>query len=175
MKKEPKITNPTAENERDYISLRDNDATIVAIPGTKKKYQIRWLKPFQIEKLGRLLVRKNKGQKATGTELDDVIHDVKLGAKAAAIYILDGLWTSKFKYWFLWRWFYYVRQYSFSQLQPILDEGKKKIPLGQFLVLSMSLTEAKGIVMNMRTEEAETIRLELLTEQRSQQQKNING
>ena len=98
-----------------------------------------------------------------------------MACKAAAIYILDGYWKLKFRYWFLWRWFYYVRQYDNVQLQAILEEGKKKVPLMQFLMTTMSLTAAKGTLMNMRTEEAERTLLAQATAQQQATEKQGSG
>ena len=168
MEKEPKIEQPSVEEQREYVSLRDNDATVVPILGTKKKYKLRWLKKGQIEKLSRLLIRKGDTDNEDGANdspLDAIRDDAKLTCKAAAIYILDGYWKLKFRYWFLWRWFYYVRQYDNVQLQAILEEGKKKVPLTQFLMTTMSLTGAKATLMNMRTEEAERTLRELASAQ----------
>ena len=36
MEKEPKIEQPSVSSQRTYASIRDNDATIVSILGTKK-------------------------------------------------------------------------------------------------------------------------------------------
>lgn len=177
MGKEPKIEQPSREDQRTYVSIRDNDASIVSILGTKKKYKIRWLKNGQIEKLSRLLLRKGKtdnDDEGTDDVYSAVLSDTKIGCKAAAIYILDGYWKLKFKYWFLWRWFYYIRQYDNVQLQELLDEGKKKVPLAQFFLLTMSLTEARVTLMNMRTEEAERILQEQITAQRAAMGKHTN-
>ena len=165
MEKEPKIEQPSLDAQKTYASIRDNDATVVGVLGTKKKYRIRWVKNGQIEKLSRLLIRKGDTDDKDGGEnaLDAVLSDTKLACKAAAIYILDGYWKIKFRYWFLWRWFYYVRQYDNVQLQAILDEGKKKLPLTQFLMTTMSLTGARATLMTMRTEEAERTLQELAT------------
>ena len=177
MEKEPKVEQPSVESQRTYASIRDNDATVVQILGTKKKYKIRWAKNGQIDKLSRLLIRKADTDDKDGQSdnaLDAIIDDTKLACKAAAIYILDGYWKIKFRYWFLWRWFYYIRQYDNAQLQPILDEGKKKLPLMQFLMTTTSLTGAKGTLMSMRTEEAERILQELATAQQEATGKQDN-
>ena len=177
MEKEPKVEQPSVEAQRTYASIRDNDATIVTILGTKKKYKIRWLKNGQIDKLSRLLIRKGDTDDKDGKEdnpLDAVLTDGKLACKAAAIYILDGYWKLKFRYWFLWRWFYYIRQYDNIQLQELLEEGKKKVPLSQFLMITMSLTGARATLMNMRTEEAERILQELATAQQEATEKQDN-
>lgn len=177
MEKEPKIEQPSVEAQRTYASIRDNDATIVSILGTKKKYKIRWLKNGQTDKLSRLLIRKGDTDNEDADKdnpLNAIIDDSKLACKAAAIYILDGYWKLKLRYWFLWRWFYYVRQYDNVQLQALLDEGKKKVPLTQFLMTTMSLTGARATLMNMRTEEAEHILQELATEQQEATEKQGN-
>ena len=160
MEKEQTIEQPSLSSQRTYASIRDDDATIVGILGTKKHYKIRWLKNGQIEKLSRLLIRKGATDNADASKdspLDAVLDDSKLACKAAAIIILDGYWKLKFRYWYLWRWFYYIRQYDNEQLQELLEEGKKKIPLTQFLLTTILLTEARATLMNMRTEEAERI------------------
>jgi hypothetical protein len=178
MEKEPNVEQPSVESQRTYASLRDNDATVVSILGTKKKYRIRWLKNGQIDRLSRLLIRKGETDNEDGSKdspLDAIIEDSKLACKAAAIYILDGYWKLKFRYWYLWRWFYYVRQYDNVQLQEILEEGKKKVPLTPFLLTTMSLTGARVTLMNMRTEEAERTLQELASVQRQETEKPDSG
>jgi hypothetical protein len=178
MEKEPNVEQPSVESQRTYASLRDNDATVVSILGTKKKYRIRWLKNGQIDRLSRLLIRKGETDNEDGSKdspLDAIIEDSKLACKAAAIYILDGYWKLKFRYWYLWRWFYYVRQYDNVQLQEILEEGKKKVPLTPFLLTTMSLTGARVTLMSMRTEEAERTLQELASAQRQETEKPDSG
>ena len=158
--KEPKIEQPTYDAQQIYLSMISNDAEEVGILRTKKKYKIRWLKNGQLEKLTRLLLHKKSidEQKTTGSEVyDAILEDTKLACKASAIIILDGYWKLKFRYWYLWRWFYYVRQYDKIQLHDILETGKKKVPLNQFYATIMSLTEAKDTLMRMRAKEVETI------------------
>ena len=178
MEKEPIVEQPSLQAQRAYASIRDNDATVVGVLGTKKKYKIRWLKNGQIDKLSRLLIRKGDIDNVDG-EKDDalsaVIDDSRLACKAAAIYILDGYWKLKFRYWYLWRWFYYIRQYDNVQLQEILEEGKKKVPLTQFLLTTMSLTGARATLMNMRTEEAERILQGLASERQEETEKPGSG
>lgn len=179
---EPTIGQPTAQQQREYASLRDNDPTIVAVPGTKKRYGIRWLKNGALVKLSRLLIKKRDSDDKdkdndtnTDSLLDEVIEDGKLTCKAAAIIVLNGYWKLKLKYWFQWRWFYYIRQYDCEQLRPILEEGKKKVPLIQFFQATMCLTEAKGTLMNMTMREAELIHQGLVSGQGSQTENSSSG
>lgn len=175
---ETKIEQPKVESQRTYASIRDNDATVVSILGTNKKYKIRWLKNGQTDRLSRLLIRKGDTDNEDGSKdnaLDAILDDSKLACKAAAIIVLDGYWKLKFRYWYLWRWFYYIRQYDNIQLQELLEEGKKKVPLTAFLMTTMSLTGAKATLMNMRTEEAERILQELASEQQQAMEKPDSG
>ena len=177
MEKEPKVAQPSVASQKTYASIRDNDATVVPVFGTKKKYKIRWLKNGQIDRLSRLLIRKADTDDKDGDDspLDAILDDTKLACKAAAIYVLDGYWKLKFRYWYLWRWFYYIRQYDNMQLQELLEEGKKKVPLTQFLLTTMSLTGARATLMNMRMEEAERTLQELATAQREATEKPDSG
>ena len=178
MEKEPNVEQPSVEEQRTYASLRDNDATVVPILGTRKKYKIRWLKKGQIDKLSRLLIRKGDTDDKDGngdSPLDAIREDTKLTCKAAAIYILDGYWKLKVRYWYLWRWFYYIRQYDDVQLQAILMEGQKKTPLESFLIATMLLTGARDTLMNMRMEEAERTLREQASAQRQATEKPDSG
>lgn len=178
--KEPKITQPTDEMQRIYSSLIENEPTVVTVMGTRTRYKIRWLKNGQLRKLSMLLLGNGKenaeSEKTTSSEiLDSFLNDNELACKAAAIYILDGYWKIKFLYSFLWRWFYYVKQYDNIQLQPILDEGKKKIPQIQFFYTITSLTGAKDTLMQMRQREVESILREHVMDQREEMEKQDNG
>ena len=178
MAKEPIIEQPSLDAQLLYQSIANNDADEVEILRTRKKYKIRWLKNGQLVKLGRLLLHNKSeiGDKTTGNAtLDEIIEDSKLACKAAAIFTLDGYWKIKFRYWFRWRWFYYIKQYDNIQLADLLEMGKKKVPLIQFFKTITSMTEAKGMLMNMREAEAEAILLGRDTAQRSQTESSGSG
>ena len=180
MKKEEeeKVEQPSLDAQQIYLSLISNDAEEVGILRTKKKYKIRWLKNGQLEKLSRLLLHKKTIDEKTTTGsdvMDAILADNRLACKAAAIIILDGYWKIKFRYWWLWRWFYYVRQYDNIQLHDILEVGKKKIPLNQFFATIMSLTEAKDSLMRMRAKEVEATLHGLNMAARSQTESKDNG
>ena len=177
MKKEEE-EQPSLDAQQIYLSLISNDAEEVGILRTKKKYKIRWLKNGQLEKLSRLLLHKKTIDENTTTGsdvMDAILEDNRLACKAAAIIILDGYWKIKFRYWWLWRWFYYVRQYDNIQLRDILEVGKKKVPLNQFFATIMSLTEAKDSLMRMRAKEVEATLHGLNMAARSQTENKDNG
>lgn len=170
------LEQPSADMQQLYLSLINNDADEVEVFRTKKKYKIRWIKNGQLEKLSRLLLKAGKKGKSTGIDaLDEILQDVKLACKAAAIYTLNGYWSIKFLYWFRWRWFYYIRQYDNIQLYKILETGKKKVPQMQFFYTITSLTGARTSLMMMREKEAEAILQGLSMAQRSQTESNASG
>lgn len=177
--KEPVVEQPTNEQQRAYKSMIDDTPTEVGILRTKKKYLIHWLKNGTIAKLSRLLIHKgdtdNGDETADSNVMEVIIADSKLASKAAAAIILNGFWKIKFKYWFLWRWFYYIRQYDGIQLQPILAEGKKKVPLIQFYGTTTLLTGVKDTLMQMRTQEVERTLQEQALAQLSGRQSTGNG
>lgn len=176
--KEEKLEQPNIDAQKLLLSLINNDGKEVEILRTKKKYNIRWLKNGQLMRLTRLLLHKKSDDEpmTTGSNvLDAILEDNKLACKAAAIIVLDGYWKLFFRYWFLWRWFYYVRQYDNIQLDPILEAGKKKVPQIQFFRTIMSLTEAKDTLMQMRVTEVDTILRAHATVQRSQTENNTSG
>nr|DAU28939.1 MAG TPA: hypothetical protein [Caudoviricetes sp.] len=173
--KEPIVEQPSIEMQRAYKSLTENTPTEVTIPNTNKKYLIKWLKYGQLNKLSKLLIRINNidNKNASENVLDKanmIIGDSKLACKASAIYILNGFWTLHLKYWFLWRWFYYIKQYDYAQLLPILTEGKKKVPAMQFFGTTTLLIGAKDTLLQMTTMEAERILQGLNMGQLSQEQ-----
>ncbi len=179
---EPDVKQPSLDAQRLYMAMVNNDPDEVGILRTKKKYKIRWLKNGQLEKLTRLLIgvnRKKVPDGANGTSgsyvMDAILEDAKLACKAAAIIILDGYWKLKLRYWLLWRWFYYVKEYDNIQLEPILEAGKKKVPQVQFFKTIISLTEAKDSLMRMRVEEVEAILREQSTEQPLQTESSASG
>ena len=170
------LSQPTEDEQREYLSAMNNDATEVSIVGSDKKYKVHWLKNAQIEKLSRIMLKKSKtDKKADDDILSEVVIDSMLSCQSAAIYPRRRWWKLLCLYWFRWRWFYYVREYSFIQLRDIIMEGKKKIPQMQYYAVTTLLIGAKATLMTMRAKEVEAFLHAQDTEQRSQQQKSGNG
>lgn len=158
---EPIVEQPSQAQQRELKSIIEDTPTKVGILRTKKTYNIYWLKPGTICKLSDLLIHKGKTDNDDEDIDDNVLgiikQDTKLACKAAAAMVLNGYWAIRFKWWFLWRWFYYVRQYDGIQLQPLLDVGKKKVPLMPFYGTTTLLIGVKDTLLQMRTTEVERI------------------
>lgn len=175
--KEQPLEQPSDDLQKLYTSMIEDDYTECGILHHSAKYKVRWLRNGQIEKLSRLLVGKhdNDAEDTEGSVLEAMQSDAKLACKAAAIYTLPRWWKLKLLYWIRWRWFYYVKEYSFLELKDIITEGKKKVPQMPFYTVITSLIGAKATLMTMRAKEVEAILQERDTEQRLQQQKSGNG
>ncbi len=148
--------------------------TKVLIPRTDKEYKIR--KPLmssQLEALARLLLKNNKKEL---TAMEEVLGDGKLACKAAAIYVTPGFFRLKLRYWWLWRWFYYIRQYDYIQLQPILSAGNGSTPYIDFLKTMSVLSNQKDTQMRMRAKEAEAVIQEIavMAEKRAKGNGNVD-
>lgn len=172
--KEQILQQPTDDEQREQLSLVNNDYTSVKVRG--KEYKIRWLKNCQFEKMSMILLdKKDKDDKLSDDVLDAMVHDAKNACKIAAVYTLNNFFLLKLLYWFRWRWFYYILEYSFMELNELLAEGKKKIPQIQFYAVTTLLIGARATLMTMRAKEVEAFLQEQDTELRLRQQKNGNG
>ncbi len=133
--------------------------TMVSIPRTKKKYRVRNpLTPTQLEAITILLNQHSDKSITTETA---ITQDLRIACKAAVIYLLPGFWKRKLTYWFLWRWFYYVRQYDCIQLQPIISAGYGSTPYIDFLRTVSILSNQKTTLMQMTREEGEKVLQEM--------------
>lgn len=101
-------------------------------------------------------------RKFTDIMNDKKHHPSKVNAKAVACIVLNGYWKIKFFWWMLWRWYYYVKQYHEAELSPVIEAGKKKVPVEAFLVNTISLTGMRDTMMQMTKEEVERIQAEQL-------------
>lgn len=81
--------------------------------------------------------------------------------KLVALAVLNGVFRIKFFYWFLWRWYYYVRGYSYADLVDAVVLIKKKIQLDEYW-LNMALSvEVMSSWKTLMEKEAEEYRQEL--------------
>lgn len=134
------IDQPTDKAEKALNDVIENKKTVVKLNGVNKSYKIG-------------CPHKGTMRKITDIYVEDG-NDDKISCQCAALLILNSFFKIKFFYWFLWRWFYYWKEYDDEILQPILAEGKKKLPLSQYLVNTMLVTGMKDTVMMMTKKEA---------------------
>lgn len=140
---------PSLEDEKLLNDVMEDSVDEVSIKGTDKKYKIGWLKKGTMRKITSVALEDNK---------DDM-----LSAKTSALIVLNNYWKIKFFYPILWRWFFYVKEYTDEQLSEILSVGKKKVPYIAFLTNTILVTGMRDTMMTMTKEEAERIRQGLPT------------
>lgn len=146
-----KLEKPSLESERLLNDILGDSVEHVSIRGRKGTYPIRWLKSGTMRKITDIMLRKGG--------------DDKVSCKSAALIILNNLWKIFFLYPIVWRWFFYVKQYTDDELFPIIAAGKKKVPAKNFFMNITLLTEMKDTIMIMKKEEVATTLQELSTEQ----------
>lgn len=148
------IETPSIEDERLLNDIIEDSVDEVSLKGTNKKYKIGWLK-------------KGTMRKITSVAIADGDDDM-VSAKTAALIILNNYWKIKFFYPILWRWFFYVKEYTDEQLSEIIAVGKKKVPYIQFLTNTILVTGMRDTIMTMTKAEAERIRQGLHSEKQEQ-------
>jgi hypothetical protein len=132
-----KIKQPTEEIQRELQSEIHDDSDYALV--RRKHYRIKWLKGGTRDKITNVILEEG--------------NDIKQSCQCAALMVLNGFWAIKFRYWFLWRWFYYVRQYGEEELTDLLALGKKKVPQEQYYTNTILLTALKDTSMMMKKTE----------------------
>lgn len=148
------ITQPTKEDEKLLNDAMENSIDVVAIKGTNKKYKIDWLK-------------KGTMRKISAVALEDKDDDT-LSCKTAVLMVLNNYWKIKLFYWLMWRWWFYVKEYTDDQLSEILAMSKKKVPYTPFLINTILVTGMRDTIMRMTKEEAERFHQGLATAKQQQ-------
>ena len=142
---------PIIEEERLLNSVVEDEVSRVDVRGTT--YKLKYMRNATIRKITDVMLKDGD--------------DSKVSSKCAALMVLNGYFKIKFFYWFLWRWFYYVKQYLEIELHPLIDEGKKKVRAEDYYINTIFLIGMKDTMIAMTREEAERFRQELSTAQRT--------
>ena len=167
---------PSKEAQKELISIDQDLPTKVKIPRTRKEYGITWLKPFTTNKVSQAFLENEAPSEMDSKEVVKFMATkVKIVAKIASYIILNNFWTIKLFHAIHWRWLFYVRQYDFDQLQPIIIEGKKKMGVEGYYV-SMVLAATMMDTMRMMTKvEAEQYLQDLSSAQKQPLARNTLG
>lgn len=100
----------TREDEQALVSVTENEKTEVTVRG--HRMSIGWMHPATADWISALMSKDGDENKVL--------------AKCAALIRLNGFWKCHLLYWFVWRWYYYVRQYTSLELMPLFDVAQKK-------------------------------------------------
>lgn len=129
------------EYERELNSIANNEKDVVMLHG--RKIKIGWLRRGTIRKLTTIMLDAKTDAKS----------ESQITCKLAAATVLNGFFKIKFFYPFLWRWYYYIRQYHDSELLPIIEIGKKKVQLTEYYSIMILAQGLKDTQQTMTREE----------------------
>lgn len=139
MAKEQVIEQPSDEMQALQKAVVENKADEVMLRNRKIKMKF---------------IRAGVRSKLTDIYLNES-DESKVGAKCAAIVVLNGFWAIKLFYWFLWRWFFYIKQYTDEEYIPLMSMCKKKVGVENYFLLTTLLTGMKDTLMTMTRKETE--------------------
>jgi len=146
-----------------YTELDWNLPTRVHIPGTNRYVALRGMKPGTIEKLTRLWLDRDVAIPDNSADtLKSMCKEPFFAIKEAVIMSINNFWGLLFIYPFKWRIWAYLHEYTETQMMPIIQEGKKKLPLTAHWTNMAYSTDMRTSLMKMTTMEAEQYRAELL-------------
>lgn len=156
---------PTLEQRKEYMDIVENSVSVVPIKGTKRSVRLRWMKPYTMERITKVWIERDLASSNVekGSEvLKDMCKEPYFAFKEAALMILNNDIKIRLFYGIYWRWL--AHRYDETQMEDIIDEGKKKLPLmAHYAILAYSL-DMRTDWMTMTTKEAERYRAELLLE-----------
>lgn len=160
------------EPNRDIqIELMDADQkgrTEVAVPFSKKVYKIGYMKPYTTECITKQMLRDDISLAEDVEEvyfLETMKKKSKTMAKLASYIILNNFFLIKLMHPIYWRWLYYIKSYDYGQLLPLIEEGKKKIPLAQYLMGMMYGATMMVTMKQLTSKEAKQFHQELMSGQ----------
>ena len=153
------LKQPDIEEQRELRSVENDLPENVYVRG--RIYKIKWMKNFTRKHITDTILKEG--------------NDDKQSCMCAALMVLNGFWKIKFMYWIVWRFFYYIKQYTENELTELLEMGKKKVPLDAYYANIISLTELKVTSMMMKKKEVASSLAVQNTEQPLKSEKNTDG
>ena len=156
---------PTLEQRKEYQDILDDSVSVVPIKGTKRSVRLHWIKPYTMERITKVWIERDlaaaKIEKGSDV-LKDLAKEPYFAFKEAALMILNNDIKIRLFYWFYWRWLAF--RYNEVQMELIVEEGKKKLPLfAHYEIMAYSL-DMRTDAMKMTIKEAEQYRAGLLSE-----------
>lgn len=167
---------PSAKDEQELLDINEDRTTLAKI--LNKSYKIKYLKPYTTEKVTRILVEARVAISDEMTEMEALkameersrsIH------KCAAYIILNRTFKIWLLHGILWRYFYFIKEYDYKDLMEVVETGKKKIRLLEFLAVTVSLETMKETKMMMTRREAKPFLQELFQEYGQASEKRTDG
>lgn len=152
MAKSNKVDQPGLEEQRELNRVVIDSVDEVDVRG--RKYKVRWLRGYAVERVTEIMLSSVR-ESGNGQDLSSA-KDV---AKCAALLLLNKWWKIKLLYFFLWRWFYYVKEYGYHELFPIVEAAQKKMACQslEYQIVTTYLTALRNTKMMMTRKEAQQV------------------
>lgn len=150
---------------RAYHDIVEDLPTVVRIPGTRRSVKIRGMKPYTIERLTGLWLERDAASAPgdSAETLRSLCVEPYFSVREACLIVLNSYWKIRLLYPLLWRiWGRWIG-YTEEQMSPIIEEGKKKLPLAAHWRNMAFSTDMRTDWMKMTAKEAEQYRAELLS------------
>lgn len=155
---------PDKEARRAYDEIFNDMPTEVQIPDTKKIVEIRGLKPYTIERLTKLWLERDAAvPTASADTLKSMAVEPYFSIKQAVLMVLNSYWKIRLFYGLKWRIWAFWHNYTEQQMLPLLQIGKKKLPLTAHWSNMAFSVDMRTDWMKMTSKEAEQYRAELLS------------
>lgn len=154
---------PTLAQRTAYAAIESAQPTKVQIPGTKRTITLRELHPGTIEKITQIWIERDLASASirNGAEvMKDLAKEPYFAFKEAAAYYLNHDIKLRLIWPFLWRWWAF--RYTESQMEPIIAEGKKKLPLMSHYAIMAYSMDTRTDWVEMTKKEAEQYQAEQL-------------
>lgn len=186
--KEKAITPPSPEAEKELHDIVHNVKTEVKVRDTT--FRVGGIYNDTLDKITSILIDADAAEREESRneekmsqsererlERSRFVRERKVTAKCAAAIVLNGFFRIRLLWWLVWRWFFYVRQYTDEEFAPLIVELKKKADSERtaFLVNTTFLIDVRTTTMTMTRKEASRIRQELITDGLGRQQSLRKG
>lgn len=157
--------NVKAQSRIDFDELLFDLPSEVHIPGTRRNVRLTGIHPYTIERLTKLWMERDAVEVPDNdaATLKSMCVEPYFSIKEACLFVLNGFFKIKFWYPIMWRIWAYLRGYTEEQMMPIIQEGKKKIPLTAHWTNMAYSVDMRADWKGMTEKEAEQYRAELLS------------
>lgn len=168
---------PDLKARREYRAIVEDLPAVVRIPGTRRSVKIRGIKPYTLERLTDLWLERDAASAPgdSAETLRSLCVEPYFSVREACLIVLNSYWRIRLLYPLLWRiWGKWIG-YTEEQMSPIIEEGKKKLPLAAHWRNMAFSTDMRTDWMKMTAKEAEQYRAELLSAAKALSSRNSPG
>lgn len=131
-------TQPLMSEERELFGAAENETDYIELRG--RRIGLRDLGGFAKRKISKILLKEGGDEFA-------------VGCKCIAAARLNSYFRIKWFWWILWRWYYYFRNYTDSELTDAICIIKKKVASGSYFFNTTLLIGMRETMMSMSREE----------------------